>query len=219
MTLPARARLEVVLLALRQQALLVSGNQVNQAVDGVGCGVLAGVIVAHLELAQEANGEHLKAGDDEPRADDEHGSVVAHQVHLWVNDLHSCQEDRHEDTPHDAQHAKPAKELKRTAHVPEQEADGQEVKKDAEGSTDAIVALAPLAVDVADGNLGDGSSIPTGEGGNEAVHLAVERNVVDDLAAIGFEGGAKVVNVDARQLGHEPVGAARGDAPTGSWPS
>src|SRR5665213_2836461 len=98
--------------------------------------------------------------------------------------------------PHDAQHAKPAKELKRTAHVPEQEADGQEVKKDTEGTTDAIVALAPLAVDVVDGNLGDGSSIPTGEGGNEAVHLAVERNVVDDLAAIGFEGGAKVMNVD-----------------------
>jgi len=45
------------------------------------------------------------------------------------------------------------------------------------------------------------------------MHLAVQRNVVDDLAPVGLEGCPKVVNVDARELRHEPVGAARRNAP------
>jgi hypothetical protein len=44
------------------------------------------------------------------------------------------------------------------------------------------------------------------------VHLAVKRDVLDDFAAVGLEGGAKVVDVDAAEGGHEPVGCARRDA-------
>ncbi len=75
------------------------------------------------------------------------------------------------------------------------------------------MALAALAIHVADGNLADGCAVPTGEGGNEAVHLAVERNVLDDLAAIGFECGPEVVNGDAGEARHEPVGAGGRNAP------
>ncbi len=41
------------------------------------------------------------------------------------------------------------------------------------------------------------------------MHLAIQRNIVDDLAAVGFEGCAEVVNVHTRKLGHQPVGASR----------
>ena len=41
------------------------------------------------------------------------------------------------------------------------------------------------------------------------MHLAIQRDVVDHLTAIGLERGAKVVNVDAGKLGHQPVGATR----------
>ncbi len=44
------------------------------------------------------------------------------------------------------------------------------------------------------------------------MHLAVEGNVLDDLAAVGLEGGAEVVDVDAAEDRHEPVGGARRDA-------
>ena len=44
------------------------------------------------------------------------------------------------------------------------------------------------------------------------MQFAVERHLFENLAAIGFEGGAKVVNVDAAQLGHQPVRHAGGDA-------
>jgi hypothetical protein len=64
--------------------------------------------------------------------------------------------------------------MERAAHVLEQEADGHEVKEDAEGAAYATVTLAGLPIDVADGNLADGGPMPTGQGGNEPVHLAVE---------------------------------------------
>ena len=35
---------------------------------------------------------------------------------------------------------------------------------------------------------------------------------MNDLAAIGLEGGSEVANVDAGKLGHEPVWAAGGNA-------
>jgi hypothetical protein len=44
------------------------------------------------------------------------------------------------------------------------------------------------------------------------VHLAVERDVLDDFAAVGLEGGAEVVDIDSAESGHEPVGATRGNA-------
>src|ERR1700688_4064499 len=44
------------------------------------------------------------------------------------------------------------------------------------------------------------------------MQFAIERYLLQDLAAISFEGGAEVVNIDAAQFGHEPVRNARGDA-------
>ena len=107
---------------------------------------------------------------------------------------------------------KPPKKCNGLAHVLEKKANGKEIEEDTEGAADAVVALAGLTIDVADGNFADGSPIPTCKSRDEAVHLAIERDVLDDLAAIGLEGGAKVVNIDAGELCHEPIGAARGDA-------
>src|SRR5215472_10904783 len=45
------------------------------------------------------------------------------------------------------------------------------------------------------------------------MQFTVERDLLENIAPIGFERGAKIVNVDSAELGHEPVRAARGDAP------
>ena len=97
-------------------------------------------------------------------------------------------------------------------HITEQEADGEQIKEDAEGARDSVVRLPCCAGGVGDGNLADTGAVPGGEGGNKAMHLAVERDVLDDLAAIGLEGGAEVVDVDVAEDRHEPVGRARGNA-------
>src|ERR1039458_3348068 len=208
----ARVSLKVFFLAFRQEALLVGGDKADEAINGVGRGMLAGVVVPHLELAQKTDGEHLDARYEQHRTDDKHGAMVMHQVQARVEYLHPQQQGSHEAASHHAQQAKSAEEVKRTAHVLEQEADGQKVKEDAEGAADTVVAFAPLAIDVADGNLADGSAIQAGQGGNEAMHLAVERNVVNDLAAIGLEGGAEIMDIDPGEFGHQPVCAARGNA-------
>src|ERR1700735_2620277 len=74
------------------------------------------------------------------------------------------------------------------------------------------MALAVDAVQVADRNLADRRAKMTGECRNEAMHLAVERNILNHLAAIGFECGSEVVDGNTGETRHDPVGSGRGNA-------
>ena len=73
--------------------------------------------------------------------------------------------------------------------------------------------VATLTVKVANRHLADRSAMPGRQSGNKAVELPVQGDLFEDLAPIGLERGAEVVDVDTAQLGHEPVGAARWNAP------
>ena len=103
--------------------------------------------------------------------------------------------------------------MQRPAHVLQQEADGQKIEEDAEGAPDAVVTLAPHTVQICNGNFADRRALPTGQRGNEPVHLSVKRDALDHPTAIGLEGSAEVMNVDAREPSQQPVGAIRGNAP------
>src|ERR1700677_428777 len=96
--------------------------------------------------------------------------------------------------------------MERARHVLQQEANGQQVEEYTDGARNSVVGLAPLAVHISDGDLANAGAIPGGKRGDETMHLAIQRDVVDHLTAIGLEGGAEIVNVDAGKLGHEPVG-------------
>ena len=87
--------------------------------------------------------------------------------------------------------------MQRARHILQQEADRQQVEKDAKRTADAVVAFAPLTMHVLDRYFTDRRAVPAGERRNKTVHLAVKRNGVDDLAPVGFERGAEVVNVNA----------------------
>ena len=63
---------------------------------------------------------------------------------------------------------------------------------------------------IADGNFDDPGSVETGEGRNKPMKFAVEIDVLENLGAIGFEGGAEVAQFDAGRAGHQPVGDTRG---------
>jgi hypothetical protein len=65
-----------------------------------------------------------------------------------------------------------------------------------------------LTVHIFDRNLTDAGAVPGSQRRDEAVHLAVQRDVVDHLTTIGLERGAKIMNVDAGKFGHQPIGAA-----------
>ena len=53
-----------------------AGAEAEDSVDGVGGSVVGGVEVSDLELAEEADAEHLDAGEDEDAGDNEDGSVL-----------------------------------------------------------------------------------------------------------------------------------------------
>src|ERR1700693_1353384 len=102
--------------------------------------------------------------------------------------------------------------MQRTGEIAEQEANGDEIEDYPERAGNAVMRSAAFPVYVADGHFSNRRSIPGRQRRDEAVQLAIERNLVEDLAAVGFEGRAEVVNVDAAQLGHDPVRHAGGDA-------
>ena len=62
-------------------------------------------------------------------------------------------------------------------------------------------------------HLGEGAADPAGEGGDEPVHLAVQAQVLDHLAAVRLQRAAVVVQVDAGDLADQRVGEHRRQAP------
>ena len=101
-----------------------------------------------------------------------------------------------------------AEEVQRPRHVLQQEADRQQVEEHAERARDPVVALAALAGTFLIGISQMLAPYQLGQRRNEAVHLAIERNVLDDLAAIGLERRAEVVDVHAARA-----------SPSASWRS
>src|SRR5512146_1288963 len=83
-----------------------------------------------------------------------------------------------------AHHADAAEEVQRTRKILEQKANGEQVEEDAEGASNAVMRGAALAVHIADGHFADGRAMPRCQGRNEAVQLAVERNLFQNVAAI-----------------------------------
>jgi len=167
--------------------------------------VRGGVEVPHLKLAEQTDAHDLDACENEDAGDDEERAVKRHDV-LTGNDLEDEEPGGHARTGHHAERAEGAEEVQRAGHITKQEADGEQIEEDAEGARDAVVGLPCRAGRVGDGYLADAGAVPGGEGRDEAVHLAVEGDVLDDLAAIGLEGGAEVVDIDVAEEGHDPVG-------------
>src|SRR5258708_7170976 len=86
----------------------------------------------------------------------------------------------------DAHHTEAAKEMQRAREIAQQETDGQQIKEDTEGTGNPVVRNAAFAVDVADGHFANGGAMPGGQRGNEAVQFAIERNLLEDVAAVGL---------------------------------
>jgi len=165
--------------------------------------------VPHLKLSEQTDAHDLNAGENEDAGDDEERAVKRHDV-LAGHDLEDQEPGGHAGAGHHTESPKRAEEVQGPRHITEQEAYGEQVEEDTEGAGDAVVGLPCRAGGIGDGDLADAGAVPGGEGGDEAVHLAVEGDVLDDLAAIGFEGGAEVVDIDVAEDGHDAVGDVRG---------
>jgi len=167
--------------------------------------------VPYLQLSQEADAHHLDSGKNENSCDDEERAVNRHNV-LAGDKFQNEEPCRHAESSHHAEGTDCSKEVQRAGHVAKQEADCQQIEEHSEGARDAVMTLTVFACRIGDGNLADAGSIPGGEGRDEAVHLAVEGNVLDDFTAVRLKGRAEVVDIDATECRHEQISGARWDA-------
>src|SRR5581483_9359002 len=181
------------------------------ALHRIRCALGRIVIVADLEFAEQPQRDQLHAGDDEHGGEEHQRPVLRHDVAV-VDELGNHHPERNAHAGGYTGHADGPEEMQRARQVPEQEPDGQEIEEDAEGARDAVVRDAAFAVHVLDRNFTDRGTMPRSESWDKAVHLAIQRHEVQQVASIGFKRSAEVVDVDAAQLGHQPVGAARGEA-------
>ena len=90
--------------------------------------------------------------------------------------------------------------MQRPCGVTQQESQGDQVECDAECSPDAVVARAVRSFNVLDWKFDYSHAVARQESGYEPVHLAVEIQVFDDFASVGFEGRSEIVYVDSADL-------------------
>ena len=83
---------------------------------------------------------------------------------------------------------------------------GHEVEEDFVHPREPVLGLAELAGVVVDLDLGDARPGQRGHGGDEAVHLRIQRDAPDDRRAVGLERAAVVLDGDARDPADHPVG-------------
>ncbi len=93
----------------------------------------------------------------------------------------------------------------------QQERDGDEIEEDGYDAADAVVRSTVFALGDVNRDFTDAGSVRGGESGNETNELAVNGDLLDEIAAQSFEAAAKVVNGNTAGFSHQAVGDQRGD--------
>src|SRR5271165_2827412 len=198
---PIRLLRDAVLFVLRAQ----------DAVNGIGRAAAGFVVVPDLHLAEQADCEQIQPAEQQAESGHHQRAVRGHHRHVAQEFLYA--EPEHDrGAAENAHHTEAAEKMQRARQIAQQKADGQQVEEHAEGARNAVVRHPALAVHIADRHFADGRPMPGGQRRNEAVQFAIERYLLQNVAAVGFERGPEVVDVDAADLGHHPVGDARRDA-------
>jgi hypothetical protein len=104
-----------------------------------------------------------------------------------------------------------AEELDRPVERPVNEVDHQQIEQNASDATDPVFRFAEPARVVGDSDLSDARTFPGGVDRDETVHLAIEADILEDLATVGLEGAAVIVQRHAQQGGDQPIGDDRGE--------
>src|SRR5208283_2747385 len=164
--------------------------------------------MAHLHFSQQADGEHVQSRQQQHGREHHQRPVLGHDVCV-VHDLVENQPTGDSAPSQNAEHSQRAEEVQRARKIFKQEAYGDEVEKDAEGARDSVMRCAAFPVDVLDGNFDDRRAVPRGQRRNEAVQLSIELNLPQDFPPVSLKSRAKVMDIDAAQIGHQTVGATR----------
>src|SRR5579872_178448 len=154
----------------------------QHAVDGVGGAAAGLVVVANLHFAEQADRQQVQAAEQQSQSGHHERAVFGNYWDVAQEFLRS--EPNHDSAAaEDAHHADAAEKVQRPREIAQQEADGQQIEEDAEGTRDAVVRNAALAVYVADRDFANRRAMPRGESRDEPVQFAVEWNLLENVAA------------------------------------
>src|SRR5579864_6886904 len=98
--------------------------------------------------------------------------------------------------------------MKRTGHVTQEKSNRHQVEKYPKCTRNVVVRRSVLPVVVLNWYFTDRGPVERSQRRDEPVHFAIERQLPEQVAPVCFEGRAEIVNVDAAELGHQPIGAA-----------
>jgi hypothetical protein len=163
---------------------------------------------AHQQLAHQAEAHQDDAGQEQERPEQQQRAAADRLVeeqfeHREVREQREAEATARE--PHQAE------QVRRPRSVRVQELDREQVEQDPHGAPQAVLAVAPGARPVVDGDLGQAHPHPRRDGRDEAVHLAIEPDPARDVATHGLERAAVVVERDARRPRDQAVREERRD--------
>ena len=167
------------------------------------------VVGADRDLAEQPDADELEPDQHTERREDEERvarDIVAGEV------LHQDRQRQGEQAGEERGDADLAEDLDRPRGIADEELDVDQVEDDRDDALEAVLAAAGDARAVAHWHLRDADAHPRGERGDEAVHLAVEADAAQHLAAVGLQGAAVVVQAHVGDLADQPVGGPARDA-------
>src|SRR5690606_22684349 len=199
-----RARADRVLFDDRFHASRLSGSPLQQLLD---------LVVAQLarlreddDLADQPEADQLHTEGRENHPDDE--DRLLRQPRLAAEFTHQ-RVDAERDSEQDRQHSEDAEEPERLLGEPRQEADREDVEDAPHVDADAVEAVAAALLAVTDLDLDDVEALPLRQHRQEAVHLPVDVDVLEDLVAHAADARVEVVEPDAHRDAQHPVEEAR----------
>src|SRR3990172_6983609 len=157
------------------------GKNLAHDVDGLPLGLVVG---AHEHLPQEPHAHELEAHDDQEDRQEQDRPVREADP---LDDPLVGEDGREQEAGAAGHEAQEAEDLDRPGPVAHQELHGQEIEQHADGPPQAVLRDPAPPRPVGDRDLRDRGAHPPGQRREEAVHLAVERDVPQDLPAVHLE--------------------------------
>ena len=110
----------------------------KHAVDRVGSAMAGFVVVTDLHLAEQADGEQIQSAEQKAEGQHHQRSVRSHDRNVAQEFFHS-QPAYESAAAEQAEQAEGPEEVQWTGKIAEQEANGNEIKEDAESAGDTVV--------------------------------------------------------------------------------
>src|SRR5208283_396713 len=190
----------------RDAVLFVLRTQ--HTVNGVRGAMPGFVVVAHLHLAQQSDGEQIQSAEQQAERQHHQRAVRGHDWNM-TQKLFYSQPCHNRAAAQQAEQAEGSEEMQRPGKIAKQKPNRDEIEEDAKRSRNAVVRGPTLTIDIANRHFANRRAVPRRQRRNKPVQLAIERHLFQNLAAIGFKRGPEVVNIHAAQFRHQPIGNAR----------